>query len=266
MNALAEWLAVPGAWTTPFIIAGIMIASYGLSQIEHIRSAAAGFQVRPSNWTIRTRIVLGHVIAIPIALITFTMSRFVSEGQQLLLLALTLLIYLGVGWVIPRRPLVEAQRERKQIRLLIPSFTSYLITSLSGYEPRPRTLERYVNRQDTRIAPMQKVVAKTLQLVQEGKLPFQALLSVAQDYDIDELKDIAMLLAQSETKGTDPTEVLKDIKKTLDQILDEQFRTMIERRKLWLLLVSALAVVAVLAQILFVVIAGSDAIQRFFGS
>jgi len=264
MSAIWSWVGVPGAWVTPFILAGAVIALFGLSLIESVRSLTAGFRRQQSTWTISTRILVGHLVSLPVAVVTIVLARFADAPLELLFYASALLSYLAIAWVIPRRPLVQEQQERKHIRLLLPSFISYLRASLSGYEPRQTTLLRYATRQDTRLAPMQRVVMDALDLMQAGMLPFAALEKVARDRGVRELVDVAILLRQSELKGTDPLPVLTDIQATLDQILYDAFREMIERRKLWLLLVSAMAVVGVLVQILFVVVVGSGALSRFF--
>jgi len=264
MDIVWAWVGVPGLWTAPFVFLGAAIVAFGVHQLDVVRSLTLGFQARRSSWSITTRILIGHIVSIPVAGATLILSRFTEPPLLYLCYATALLSYLAIAWVIPRRPLVQEQQERKQIRLLLPSFISYLRASLSGYEPRQVTLKRYASRQDARLAPMQRVVWDALDLMQSGLLPFAALEKVARDRGVSELIDVAILLRQSEVKGTDPIPVLNDIQVTLDQILYDAFREMIERRKIWLLLVSAMAVVSVLVQILFVVVVGSGALSRFF--
>jgi hypothetical protein len=183
---------------------------------------------------------------------------------RLLLATAALGIYLYVGIVIPRKPVTNRQREQKRLRQLTPSFVAYVRVALAGYDAPPVLLERYLMRPDDRYASMQRVVADALNLVHDrGILPFDALRRIARDRGCQELIDVTEALAQAEAEGSDPQAALLAQETTLNQVLHDEFRRTIERRKLYLLALAALAVVSVLVQIIFVIVMGSGVMERF---
>ncbi|MGB9754893.1 hypothetical protein [Roseiflexus castenholzii] len=256
------WMMAPGAWVAPLALAGVLVAAYGIGMNERVRTSLIGFRAASGTWSIRQRIMVGHIAAaaiiVPLLGVAWNDRDMTLEG------AIALGVYLLLGWSIPRRPVVHLQRERRQIRRLLPSFLSYLRVSLSGYDTRPNIFKRYIQRNDRRLIAMQRVLSDALSLMESRRLlPFEALLQVARDRGVAELIDIAQVLAHSERQGSDPLPVLEQSNALLEQIQDDEFRQMIERRKLYLLALGAIAVVAILVQILFVLVIGGRVLERF---
>jgi hypothetical protein len=256
------WLMAPGAWVSPLALAGVVVAAYGIGMNERVRASVIGFRAAPGTWSIRQRILAGHIAAaaviIPLLAVTWNSKDMTFTGM------VAIGVYLLFGWSIPRRPLVQLQRERRQIRRLLPSFLSYLRVSLSGYDTRPNIFKRYIQRNDRRLVAMQRVLIDALFLMDSRRiLPFDALLQVARDRGVVELIDIAQVLAHSEQQGADPLPVLEQSGALLEQIQEDEFRQMIERRKMYLLALGAIAVVSILVQILFVLVIGGRVLERF---
>lgn len=100
---------------------------------------------------------------------------------------------------------------------------------------------------------------------QQRVLPFAALATVAEAYGCEPLINVTSLLQQSEQEGSSPLDALNRLQEAVDWMLYENFRLMLERRKMYLLGVSAVAVLAVVGQILFVAIMGSGALDFLGG-
>lgn len=259
-----QWLAAPGGWLAPISAMGACLALAGALLLDHVQSTIAGFRRTQGSWSIQLRMIAGHLAGVPIAIVLLVIATQQPDATaRALFAALALLAYLFLGLVLPRRPIVQAQQERRRIRLLLPSFISFLRTALYGPESRPVILQRYALRDDARLKPMQDVVADALDLVtSRGRLPFEALLEVARDRGVPELIDVALVLRQAESQGSDPRPVLEQSETLIAQILYDEFRKMIERRKLYLLALGALSVVGILIQILFVIVVGGGVLER----
>lgn len=262
---MRDWLVAPGGWLAPFMVAGALLIGLGAMMQERVRSSIAGFRRAPGAWTIRQRIIAGHVAGVPLAAIAAYAAQTTPESmQRTMFWGLALLLYLACAWVLPRRPLVREQQVRKKIRALLPSFLSFLLTQLYGVKSRPEILLLYVNRADARLEPMQEAVRSALHLVHErNALPFEALHTVAVETQIPEFIDVTQLLAQAERTGSDVRHVLDQSATLIAQVLDSEFRQMIERRKLYLLAFGAFSVVGILVQILFVIVIGGGVLDRF---
>lgn len=259
-----EWLATPGAWVAPFMAVGALLIGAGAMMQERVRSSIAGFRRAPGVWTIRQRIIAGHIAGVPAAGIAIAAAMQTTGMMSNLLWGVAALAYLTLAWVIPRRPAVQAQQTRKKIRALLPAFLTFLRTQLYGVKSRPEILMLYVERDDPRLRPMQDTVSAALDLVRNRNvLPFEALRTVAFDTGVDEFIDVAQLLAQAERSGSDVRHVLEQSASLIAQVLESEFRQMIERRKLYLLALGALSVVGILIQILFVIVVGGGVLERF---
>ncbi len=263
---MIDILIQPGAWTVALSVAGLLLAITGMLQLERARILAIGLRTLPSRWGMTGRFILGHLAALPLAAVPalLIISAGIDGMPRLLLATAALGIYLYVGVVIPRKPITAAQQERKRLRQLTPSFVSYVRVALAGYDSPPVLLERYLVRPNPRRAMMQGVVADALHLMRDrGVLPFEALRRVARERGCQELIDVTEALAQAEAEGSDPQLVLQAQEATLNQVLHDEFRQMIERRKLYLLALAALAVISVLIQIMYVIVMGSGALRYF---
>ena len=106
---------------------------------------------------------------------------------------------------------------------------------------------------------MQMVVQESLHLVaSERKRPFEALALIAIARGSQELRDVAESLAQAEQQGADVRPVLEQQEKTLMLLLEDDFKRMLERRKIYIMGLAAIGlVVGVLANLLYVMIIGS---------
>lgn len=94
------------------------------------------------------RFVLDQLAAVPLAgtLLLISLAIGAAGGQRPLLLGSALALYLYIGVIIPRRPIVRAQQECRRLRLLTPGFVSYVRVALAGYDAPATLLGRYVAR------------------------------------------------------------------------------------------------------------------------
>jgi hypothetical protein len=264
-----DLLLSPGAPFAALSLAGVLLAVAGFAQLERARLLLAGVRALPTTRGMAGRFILGQAAAVPLAclllLLAFASGAEGSSRQWLLVLALGLYLYVGI--VLPRRPLVEAQQERRRLRQLTPGFVSYVRVALAGYDPAAVLLERYVLRQDTRLAPMQRLATEALTLMHDRRLrPFEALLAAVRARGCQELTDVAEALAQAEGEGTDPQAILEAQELTLAAILRDEFQRMLKRRTMYLLLLVAIAlVVGILGNLLFVMVAGSGVLGQLGG-
>ena len=266
---MPDFLLKPGA---PFLlvsIVGVLIALYGLMQLERTRIAVAGVRSLPSRYGMAGRFVLGQAAAIPLAgfLLLITFASGAEGNSYRLLLAGALALYLYIGVIIPRKPIVQAQKERRRLRLLTPGFISYVRVALAGYDAPATLLERYCLRPSKRLLPMQQLVAEALTLMNERRLrPFEALRVVARARGCQELTDVAEALAQAEREGSDVQQVLAAHEVTLEALLKDEFTRMLKRRTMYLLGMVALSlVIGILGNLLFVMTGGGSVLMRVGG-
>jgi hypothetical protein len=266
---MPDFLLTPGAPFAAVAVVGVLIAALGLMQLERARLALAGVRALPTAWGMRGRFVLGQAAAIPLAAmpLVLVLSGGAGEGNRNLLLSAGLGLYLYVGVIIPRKPIVQAQKQRRQLRLLTPSFVSYVRVALAGYDPPATLLERYAARPAKRIVQMQQLVAEALILMNERRLrPFEALRMVARARGCVELTDVAEALAQAESEGSDVQQVLAAHEATLEALLRDEFTRMLKRRTMYLLgLVAISLVVGILGNLLFVMTGGGSALAHIGG-
>ncbi|HWQ13901.1 MAG TPA: hypothetical protein VNL77_13970 [Roseiflexaceae bacterium] len=254
-------LLSPGAPFVALSLAGALLAAFALSQLERTRVLIAGVRQIPNQRGMAGRMVIGQAAGIPLAmlLLAIAIAGGTSGMVRLLLFALALGVYLYVGIVLPRKPIVQAQQERHTLRLLTPGFVAYVRVALAGFDSPVQLLERYVARPRERLLPMQQLVAEALTLMSERRmLPFAAVQTVARARGCQELTDVADALAQAESEGTNPQQVLAAHQATLEIILKDEFQRMLKRRTMYLLLMVAISlVVGILANLLWVMVSGS---------
>ncbi|MEN9934436.1 MAG: hypothetical protein RLZZ387_1015, partial [Chloroflexota bacterium] len=224
------------------------------------RQALAGFLVLPDTTNMRGRFLIGQGAALPLALlvVAITLATGTDGMLRLLLFTVALIIYMYVGLIIPRKPLVAAQQRAQRLRLLVPSFISYVRVSIEGYDAPRALLERYVERPNPRKADMQEVVRDALRLQGLRRLtPFVALREVAHDRGCQELRDVAEQLAQAEHDGTNPLESLAAFEKMVEIILRDEFQRMLKRRQLYLMIIAGIClIIGILGTILYVMTRG----------
>lgn len=212
--------------------------------------------------SIGTRMVYGHILWLPIAFISMRLAE--SPTGALLGWGLGLASYLGLGWSIPRQPLIAYQRRRRALVSLLPSLVNHLRIGIVTNEPRMHILKSYLQIPDRRLEPMQELIRDTIQLIeQQQRLPFEALAIAAQPYQLPALTSLTTLLAQSEREGTDPNAALERLGDAIERDLMALFREQVERRKLFLIGLTAVAVLSIVIQILYVAVAGSDLWMMF---
>ncbi len=253
-------LISPAAPFVALAIAGVCLAAIGLLGVERERQLLAGFRARPSASGMRARYIAGQAAALPLAgllLAVAAASGARGTAQSALLLG-ALGVYLAIGVVLPRRPVVARQRAAAELRCTLPAFLAYVQIAIEGYEAPGALLERYVARPNPRQREMQAAVTRALALhIERGERPFAALLTVARDAGCAELRDVAEQLAESERNGASPLSALAACAKTLEAILRDEFQRMLKRRMLYLMgTVAVSLVVGILGNLLFVMTRG----------
>ena len=262
---MIDMLLSPGAPFFALSVAGVIVAAIGLMRQDRTRLAFAGVRSLPTTWGMRGRYVLGQAAAIPLAgLLLIVVAGGVAGSARMLLLVGALAIELYVGLIIPRKPLVAAQKEKRKLRALTPGFISYVRVALAGYDSPATLLERYCARPTPRLLPMQRMVAEALTVMQEQRLrPFEALRMVARERSCQELTDVAEALAQAEREGSDAQETLAAHEVTLEAVLRDEFKRMLNRRTLYLLgMVAISLVVGILGNLLFVMTGGGSLLMN----
>jgi hypothetical protein len=239
-------LVTPDAPFYALSAVGTLIALLGLMNLEWTRIAVAGVRTLPTRRGMSGRLLLGQVAALPLVL-TLLLTAYATDarGTALYLFAgLALVLWLFIGLVLPRKPVVRAQREQRRLRQLTPGFVAYVRVSLAGYDAPITLLERYIKRPDHRKAVMQTLVIEALGLMNDRRmLPFEALRVVARARSCQELIDVAESLAQAEREGTNPQGALAAHEVTLLAVLEDEFKRLLKRRTMYLLLLVAISVV-----------------------
>lgn len=245
---------------TPYLAASLacaLLAAIGLVLVMRGRPAPIG-----PGLAAAPPLLIGQVAGVALAgmLLLAVLVGGPQGMPRLLLLAGALAAYLGLGVALPRRPLVERQREATRLRRLTPGFIAFVRVALGSFEAPIAVLRRYTARPAPRLAPMQLLVAEALQRSQDQRLrPFGALAAVARERDCRELIDLAEALAQAEAEGGPIESVLAAQQETLELILQSEFKRMLRRRTIYLLLMVAVSlVVGILLNLLFVMTGGGS--------
>lgn len=266
---MPDVLLSPAAPFALLAVAGVLLAALGMLQMERARIAYLGVRSLPTRYGMAGRLLLGHLAAVPLAAaLLLILSASGAEGHvRTLLLVLALCVYLYVGVVLPRKPLVQAAKTRKRLRVLTPGFVSYVRVSLAGYDAPAVLLARYTTHHDPRRLPMQQLVAEALQRMTERRVrPFEALRECARARGCTELTDVAEALAQAEREGSDVQQVLQAHEETLEALLRDEFTRMLKRRTIYLLgLVAVSLVVGILGNLLFVMTGGGSMLTQLGG-
>jgi hypothetical protein len=244
----------PGAPAYALSFVGILLAAIGL---QGLRPQVTGLLPTPRGWTMRSRLLVGQFAALVcVALVLAVVAQTPNSQQTLLLGAAGLAAYLYFGLVLPRKPKVEAEKRRRAIRKLTPGFVAYIRVALAGFDSPAQILERYAGRIDPRSAPLRDVVIAALEVMQQQRQrPFAALRDQARITGCQELIDLAETLAQAEAEGAPIQKVLQQHEQTLTAILEDEFKQMLKRRTIYLLLLVAISVVVgILGNLLYVMI------------
>lgn len=259
---MPDLLLTPGAPFAGIVVAGVLLAALGLLQLERARLSVGGVRLWSSRSAQASRFALGQAAAVPLAglLVLLAVVGGAAGSGRTLLLGGALALYLFVGVIIPRRPIVRAQKQRTRLRRLTPGFVSYVRVALAGYDAPAALLERYCGRPSWQLAPMQQMVAEALALMKERRLrPFEALRVIAKARGCQELIDVAEALSLAEAEGSDVQLILAAHAATLEAVLRDEFTRMLKRRTIYLLgLVAVSLVVGILGNLLFVMTAGGS--------
>jgi hypothetical protein len=252
----------PGApyyFVTLAVALGAVLVLTMLSQRQMVFT---GLRTLPTRWGQRGRYALGHLVALPLVLLlVFTMSMLGAEGNlRKLLLVSAGAVYLYAGWVVPRKPLMQAREERDAILWVLPAFVQKVRVGKRYQEDHTAILRSYVRRPDRMRQALQTIISEALTLAEREKVPaFAALLTVARERRCQELTDICAALASAEvqgSKGLDQT--LAVYQEMLTAIRNDVVKRRIARNGLKLTGASAVGlVVGVWIQILWIMIAGS---------
>jgi hypothetical protein len=257
-----EVLLNPGAPFFFVALAGALLAAIGLLYMEQARLVMIGVRSLPSKWGMGGRFLLGNLAAVPLAAVVVIagLASGAEGNMQRLFFGAALALYLYLGVVIPRKPIVAAQKEAKKLRSLTPGFVNYIAVCLAGRDNPSDLLARYIERFDDRLAAMQRVVTEALELREQRRYnAFEALRIVARQRRCQELVDVTEALAQSETEGTSPLKALDAQEGVLTAVLEDEFKQMLNRRQVYLMIMVALGLVfGVLGSILWFAVAGSS--------
>lgn len=257
---MTDLLLNPGFPGYLMSVAGLLLALFGL---HGLRPQAVGLMPTPRGWTMRSRLLIGQLAGlVVVALLVAVLANMTNTLHAALVGCGALAAYLYLGLVLPRKPLVQAEQRRRQIRKLTPGFVSYVRVALAGFESPAQILERYTHRIDARSAPLRTVTAAALEVMQrQRQRPFAALRDQARVTGCQELIDLTESLAQAEAEGAPIEKVLQQHEQTLLALLEDEFKRMLKRRTMYLLLLVALSVViGVLGNLLYVMV-GSALLQ-----
>jgi hypothetical protein len=250
-------------------VAGAILAGIGLLLLDRRRVAAAGMYLLPSPASMSGRYLLGSLAGAPAAaipLLAVVVGGF-QGMNRLLLIAGALGVYLYVALVIPRKPIVAQQKAALKIRRLTPGFISFVRVSTSSFESPLDTMRRYVSRPVSQLAAMQELVADALQVGIDQRLrPFAALASVSRQRGCRELIEVAEALSQAEAEGGRIDSVLEAQQATLELILQSEFKRMLSRRTMYLLMMVAISlVVGILINLLYIMTGGGSVFSTLNG-
>lgn len=252
----------PGA---PFYLVALACFLIAAVSLQRLVPTSAGLRPVPTAFDQRQRFLLGQLaggVLATLLLVPALMGGATGTTFQLAL-ALALAAWLYLGLVLPRKPQVAADKRRVAVRRLLPGFVSYVRVALAGYDAPVVTLERYSTRTDARSAPLREVTTAALRVMEAERLrPFAALAQQARVTGCRELIDVADLLAQAEREGSSAEHGLAQQELTLAAILEDEFKAMLKRRTLYLLLLVAIAVVVgILGNLLWTMV-GSALLTR----
>lgn len=262
---MQQFFLIPGGPFYAAAVAFALLAFAGVMLLDRRQVAITGYQTAPGSMEMGRRLLIGQLVALPIAgaLLALVVVTNMAGNARLLVLVTALLIYLYTGLVLPRKPIVERQRQQRTIRTLTPAFISFLKVALGSFESPTDVMKRYAERHSARLKPMQAVVQAALDLKDRDRLrPFSALAMVARGTGCRELIDVSDILAQAEHEGGEYQNVLDAQQQTLEAILQDEFKRMLRKREMYILLLSAISlVVGILVNLLFVMTGGGTVLN-----
>lgn len=260
---MSDILIAPGAPSYVLAFAGALLALLGVAMAERGPHLAGSATLKLSD---RGRLLAGQLAGLAVA--ALLLGVVVAGGPRGsfsdLLICGAVAGYLGLGVVLPRRPQVCREREAAALRRLTPGFVSFVRVAMGSFEAPLAIMRRYTRRPQARLAPMQDLVAEALRTGADLRLrPFAALAVVARSRGCRELNDVVEALAQAEAEGAPVEAVLAAHQETLELLLQGEFRRMVRRRSMYLLLLVAISlVVGILLNLLYVMTGGGAVFTR----
>lgn len=252
---MLDLLINPGIPSYLVGIAGLLLATAGL---QGWQPRVIGLRPIAPASTTRSRFLLGQAGGGLVAFVIILAALATAPNSTTMLLfgCAALAAYLYFGLVLPRKPQVQAEQRRQLIRQLTPGFVSYVRVALAGYDSPAQILERYTGRLDPRSSAMREVTAAALEVMQrQRQRPFAALRDQARITGCRELIDLTEALAQAESEGAPIDKILQQHEQTLMALLDDEFKRMLKRRTMYLLLLVAISVViGILGNLLYVMV------------
>nr|WP_044199519.1 hypothetical protein [Oscillochloris trichoides] len=252
--------------------------AYYLAMLAASLMVGLGLVLRPSPVVVigatprlnpTLRLVAGQIAGATLAalLITSIIATDLRGMPRLLLGSLAIAAYLGVGIILPRREQLRREREAAVLRRLTPGLIGFIRVGMGSFESPSAILQRYVRQSSPRLTVMQELVESALALGQERRLrPFAALEAAARPRECRELSDVAAALAQSESEGSPVETVLAAQQATLELILQSEFKRMLRRRTMYLLLMVAISlVVGILINLLWIMTGGGSVFNPLGG-
>lgn len=241
-------LTTPAAPALLAALCGALLAALGV--------VLRGKPIATPLFNERQRLIIGQTGGTALALLCA--GAALSGGP--IWLGLALAAYLALGLVWPRQPRRARERMEQELRRLTPGLIGFIRVALGSFEAPSMLLRRYCAQAAPRQAPMREVVAAAIEFGEEQRMrPFAALAEVARRYRCRELIDATAALAQAEAEGTPVEMVLAAQQQTLEALLQGEFRRLIRRRTMYLLLLAAISlVVGILLNLLFVMVVGSE--------
>lgn len=253
--------------TTPYLLmslAGALLAALGITIGR--RPPLALLDIAARRLDTAGRAAAGQIAGAAAAALLLAVA--VASGERGTLRSLLLLgavtAYLGLAVVLPRREERRRAREAVLLRRLTPGLIAFVRIALGSFESPIEIMRRYTARSDLRLAPMQALVAEALQTGADLRLrPFAALSLTARTRACRELSDVAEALAEAEAEGGRVENVLAAQQETLELILQGEFKRMVRRRTMYLLLMVAVSlIVGILVNLLFVMTSGGEVFAR----
>ncbi len=252
---MIDFLVNPGMPGYLVALMGLVLMAWS---IRLQRPKVVGLMPAPSTWNQQQRFAVGQIAGLLCALLILvpTYAHAVAGTTLYLMLASAFAVYLYAGLVLPRKEKVAADKRRQAIRKLTPGFIAYVRVAIAGFDTPAVILERYTARPDKRSAPMREVTAAALDVMQRQRVrPFTALRDEARKTGCQELVDLTEALAQAESEGADVTAALEQHEQTLLLVLEDEFKRMLKRRTMYLLLFVAISVVVgILGNLLYVMV------------
>lgn len=254
--------------TAPYLFASLACFLTIILGLMELKPQVAGIVPTPSTWDLRQRFTIGLTASalIDAIILLLAFANGVTGTARILVLTLAFAVLLYCGFVVPRKPLVAANKRRRALRTLLPSLINFTRVALSGRATALEIMQRYAQRTDDQTKPMRELLLAALSIMdQEHLRPFAALAHQARATGCRELIDLCDSLAQAESDGSPIEQILVQQQATLEAILHDEFKRLVTRRTLMLVAASALSVLfGVFLNILWIM-AGSALLQQGIG-